>query len=1055
VRIIDECLDWQDCQVIGRNKEPAHATLVPYSSVEEALMKQRKESPFYHLLNGKWKFHWVKKPADRPKKFFQEGFDDSSWEEIEVPGNWQLQGFGTPFYCESKYHPSISTKRSEIPKIDLEDNPVGSYRTTFTLPTEWNNREIFLLFEGVKSAFNVWVNGQYVGYSQGSMTPAEFDITPFLKNGQSNLLAVEVYRWSDGSYLECQDMWRFSGIFRDVYIFSTPKIHIRDFYAHCQFDKEFQNATLKIEAKIRNYSEALKLKHKVEIELFNAEHQLVSLESLLHREFNLGTDSEILIELESLVSKPYQWSAEQPYLYHLVLLLRDENNKIIEVLHSRFGFRQVEIKDSQLLLNGKAILVKGVNRHEHDPLRGRAITEEQMLEDIKLMKQYNINAVRTSHYPNHPRFYELCDEYGLYIMDECNLESHGLRKVLPKSDPKWTAACVDRMIRMVERDKNHPCIIFWSLGNEAGFGDNFRLMLEEAKKMDNTRPFHYEGDHKLKIVDVFSTMYTIPKELERAGKFKRTRPDWFAFRLSPKVYQDKPRILCEYAHAMGNSLGNFHKYIAIFERYDNIIGGFIWDFVDQGISAAGQQPESWLYGGDFGDEPNDGNFCINGLFLPNRKPNPSAFEVKKGYQGIKVKALNSTEGKFKITNNYSFLSTSAFYLEWELTADGELIQKDKLEDLNIDPGESKEVILPLEEPQLEIFREFLLTITFKLKEETSWAPKDFPVAWEQFSIPFKIRKQQVLTESNLPTLKYEILEDVIKIKGKQLVIQFSKRSGRIKSLLYNGRELLVRPLTPNFWRAPIDNDIAYLHFLSPFLANIIKRRFYRWKKANKHQVLKKLTVKQISESLIHVHTKSRVPYGLTPVIIDYWIFGNGEIHIDFSFKPRIELIRLGMQFAIPADFDNIKWYGRGPHETYFDRKQGAQIGIYQASLDQFIHNYIRPQENGNRTDVRWATITNKEEMGLLIQASVESPINFSAWPYSQTDLENARHIHELPKRSFVTVNIDCKQRGVGGDWPAYARTHPEYRLKAFKKYQYHFRMKVYNTKEEPLIDLLR
>ncbi|MCF2143079.1 MAG: DUF4981 domain-containing protein [Candidatus Heimdallarchaeota archaeon] len=1044
MRIMDEMFDWQNCQVIAKNREPPHATFIPFSDFEEALEKQRNESRYYKSLNGIWKFHWTNSPKGRPKEFFQITFDDAHWDDLEVPSNWQLKGYGKPIYTIEKYPPSISTKKREIPKISLEDNPVGSYRRRFELPKEWVGRQIFLHFAGVKSAFYVWLNGKFVGYSQGSMTPAEFDITDFLQAGE-NLLAVEVYRWSDGSYLEDQDMWRFSGIFRDVFIFATPKIHLRDFFAYCQFDEHYKDAKFFLEAKVRNYSTDIKLKHKLEVNLFDNEKKQIKTEALLHREFNLGALNEFTIELSSLVKKPKKWTAETPYLYHLLLFLRDENNKIVEVIHSRFGFRQVEIKNSQLLVNGKPILIRGVNRHEHDDTRGRAITEEQILEDIKLMKRYNINAVRTSHYPNNPRFYELCDELGLYVMDECNLESEGVRKFLPKSDPKWTKACVDRMTRMVERDKNHPCIIFWSLGNEAGFGNNFKKMLEAAKAIDLTRPFHYEGDHRLKIVDVFSTMYTVPKELERAGKYKPTRPDWFAIRLGPKRYRDKPRILCEYAHAMGNSLGNFHKYMEIFERYDNIIGGFIWDFVDQGIKAPDKTIESWLYGGDFNDEPNDGNFCINGIFLPNRKPNPSAFEVKKGYQPIKIEAIDLKKGKVKITNNYAFITTEDFYLEWELLADGELLQTDRIDQLVIAPGKSKILTIPLEEPELAIFTEFLLLLSFKLKEEKAWAEKDFVIAWEQFEIPFKTKSNLEEHENKLPELRYEELEDVIKITGKQLVVQFSKKSGRIKSLIHNGREILVRPLTPNFWRAPIDNDLGIINFAPKFLKGMLKRRFYRWKKANKKQVLKKIRVTPLDKSTIRIQTTSKIPFALTPVSINYTIFGDGKIQVEYTFTPRIELIRLGMQLALPADFNQIRWYGRGPHETQWDRKRGAPIGIYNLPLEKFIHNYVKPQENANRTDVRWFAITNKKDIELLVRAEGKTTINFSAWPYSQTDLENARHIHDLPKRSFVTVNIDYKQRGVGGDWPSIARTHPEYRLKGWKKYHYSFSMKIKNT----------
>ncbi|MHA1212619.1 MAG: glycoside hydrolase family 2 TIM barrel-domain containing protein [Candidatus Heimdallarchaeota archaeon] len=711
--------NWENSKVIGINKEKAHCSFIPMPSVDFALNNSREDSPNYQSLNGLWKFKWVKKPADRPQQFFDENFDVSTWDEIEVPSNWQLKGYGKPIYTNIAYPYSLSLKKNEIPKIDHENNPVGSYKREFSLPDNWTEKEILLHFAGVKSAFYLWINGKEVGYSQGSMTPAEFDITKYLKSG-TNTVAVEVYRWSDGSYLEDQDMWRLSGIFRDVFLTATKKIHIRDFFVYNDFDESFTDAILTTQVKIKNLDEKLAISYKVEITLYDNDQVVVPTESLLNKSFNLSAQSEILIEMESVIKNPKKWSAETPNLYDFCVILRDENNQIIEVAHCKFGFRKVEIKDRQIFINGQSILFKGVNRHEHNEDTGRVMTYEQMELDVKLMKQYNINAVRTSHYPNDPKFYELCDKYGLYVMDECNLESHGLRNILPKSDRQWTDACIDRMKSVVERDKNHPCVFMWSLGNEAGFGTNFAIMKEVTVEIDPTRGIHYEGDHHLELADVFSTMYSTPKILESSGQLRRTRPDFFAHKIGPKKYKDKPRILCEYAHAMGNSLGNFQKYIDIFEKYDNCIGGFIWDFVDQGIKRTTDDGQIyWLYGGDFDDEPNDGNFCLNGIFKPNREPNPSAYEVKWGYQEIKVHPIDIGTGKVKIQNKYKFLSLDFVYLEWELLADGDVIQRDTITDIDVPPGAFFELSIPIEQPSILAYKEYYLKCTFKLKEDFS------------------------------------------------------------------------------------------------------------------------------------------------------------------------------------------------------------------------------------------------------------------------------------------------------------------------------------------------
>ncbi|MBD3212256.1 MAG: beta-galactosidase, partial [Candidatus Lokiarchaeota archaeon] len=578
---LNKKLDWENPRIIGINKLKPHCTLIPFNS-EESCFISRKKSPYFHSLNGIWKFNWVKNPMDRPIDFYKEDFNDNNWDDIDVPSNWQMRGYGIPIYTNIKYPYSIDTEN--IPGIDHNYNPVGSYRKRFELPENWDGREIFIHFDGVKSAFYLWINGQNVGYSQGSMTPAEFKITDFVKPSD-NIIAVEVYRWSDGSYLEDQDMWRFSGIFRDVYMYSTPKVHIRDFFISSKLDENYQDAIISIEAKVKNYCgqnvENFKLQFSLVKDKSNIHNPIINIEEKV----NLEKLSEINLNLKSEVKNPDLWSAEIPNLYFAIISLYNSSGKLIETESTRIGFRNIELNSKgELLINGKSVIIKGVNRHEHDPDNGRAVSYQTMVEDIKLIKKNNINTIRTSHYPNHPDFYDLCDEYGIYVIDECNLESHGLREKLPNSDSLWEEACCDRMIRMVERDKNHPSIIIWSLGNEAGFGDVFKKMKRETLKIDQTRPIHYEGDYRNEITDVISYMYYPPRTIKLNAKKNLRKNDF------------RPIMLCEYAHAMGNSLGNFQEYMDYFEKFDNIIGGCIWDFVDQGLRKISDDgKEYWAY----------------------------------------------------------------------------------------------------------------------------------------------------------------------------------------------------------------------------------------------------------------------------------------------------------------------------------------------------------------------------------------------------------------------------------------------------------------------------
>ncbi len=1032
--------DWENSEVICLNKELAHNTLIPYHNIESALKGTYEESEYYKSLNGNWRFKWVRKPAERPKKFYNIHYDVSTWDEIPVPSNWQMYGYGIPIYTNSKYPYSI--QRKNIPSIDHEYNPVGSYRIEFSIPEYWKDRQIFIHFGGVKSAFYIWVNGKKVGYSQGSMTPAEFNITKFL-NDEKNILAVEVYRWSDGSYLEDQDMWRFSGIFRDVFLFSTPKLHLRNFFISCDFDNEYKNSELKVKTKIRNYSNRLIENVRLEIKVLDTQNIPISADPLLsERIFRIEPLDEIKLNLRVNVDNPDKWSAELPSLYTIIFTLINDSNEIIEIEHCKFGFRKIEIKNSQIYINGCPILFKGVNRHEHDPDYGRAIPYSRMLQDIKILKQYNINAVRTSHYPNDPRWYDLCDEYGIYVIDECNLETHGLRRKIPASRPEWTNACVDRMVSMVERDKNHPCIFMWSLGNEAGYGENFKKMKEAALKIDATRPFHYEGDPKLEVSDVFSTMYTSTKKLAESGQLKKVRRRSPSSVLKPEEYKVKPRILCEYAHAMGNSLGNFQEYMDVFEQYENCIGGFIWDFVDQGLRKVSKKgKEFWAYGGDYGDEPNSKNFCCNGIVLPDRIPNPSLYEVKKVYQDIEVVPIDLIKGEVKVLNKFNFKSLEFVEISWQLTANGKKIQHGSLPKILLEPRRSQDIKIPFKIPNLKSRTEYHLSLSFNLSDKTDWAKKGYKIAWDQFKIPFKIPPASIVESEETSELYLRETEETIVIKGNDFRVKFGKKTGTIESYSMHDTELIHSPLIPNFWRAPIDNDRLLLLFVPK-----LKKFISTWKKANQKRVIKKISINKIKNNRIRVKTISKVPFGKSYFETEYTVFGTGEIIIKNTFTPKRNMIRFGMQMAIPDRYTTLTWYGRGPHETHFDRKTGAAVGIYSGLVEDLVHNYVRPQENGNRTDVRWAALTDKSEKGLFISNIGGNYLNISAWPYSMEDLERAEHINELPKRDFLTVNIDYKQKGVGGSFFGIRDILKKYRLTRNKEYSYTFLLKPY-TKE--------
>jgi len=1023
--------DWENPEMIAQNKEPPHCTLMPYPDAETALVAADEASPFYKSLNGKWKFNWVVKPGLRPLDFYKPDYDVTDWNDINVPANWELQGYDVPIYTNVAY--PFSPENPDPPHIPHDYNPVGSYRTDFTIPQSWTGRQVFIHFGGVKSAFYLWLNGQKVGYSQGSTTPAEFNITKYLRTGK-NILAAEVYRWCDGSYLEDQDTWRLSGIYRDVFLFSTPAVHLRDFFVRCDLDDGYKDAILKVTAKVCNYGDKTAPAHSVDVTLLNADGKPLGSGPLMTGGIDsIDAGDEGIIEMQADVANPRKWSAETPYLYTVLLSLKNESGEIIEVERCSFGFREVEIKDAQLFVNGVSIKVKGVNRHEHDPDLGFTVPVSRMLQDIKLIKQANMNMVRTSHYPNAPVWYELCDKYGIYLMDEADMETHGLSyglNRLPGSDPKWKVASIDRMAAVVQRDKNHPSVIFWSLGNEAGFGDNIKAMADYAHQADPTRPLQYRQMNS--VVDTDNLSYQTVEWCI----------DW------TKEHPDRPYLMEEYAYARGNAVGNLQEYQTAIESSKNFVGALIWDWADKALRKFSPDGKMfWAYGGDFGPPgtPSDGTMVCNGIVGPDRDPEPEYYEVKKVYQYIKAEPLDLAAGKVRIHNKYDFLSLDFVDILWELAADGKVIQNGSLPKMSLPPKKYQDVAVPFQKPAAEPAAEYWLKISFALADDTPWADRGHVVAWDQFKIPFPAPSVPSENIDTMPRLELQQSDDTFTVASNIFTLKVGKNSGAIESFVFNGRQLIAAPLTPNFWRVPTDNDIEnYWDHKTETPVGGMPVRLGVWRSASQNRTVKSVTACQPKPQIIRIDVHAVLPVGDADYYTAYTIYGTGDVIVENTLKPESlkvpEMPRFGMQMAIPAAFGNMTWFGRGPHESYEDRKTGAAVGLYSGPVNMQIHDYVRPQENGNKTDVRWVALTDENGVGLL---AVGMPLlSVSAWPYTMHDLESAGHIHELPRRDTITLNLDYKQMGVGGDdgWTERARPHPEYRLPV-KKYSYSFRLR--------------
>ena len=1021
-------LEWEDPTILAINKEPARSSFYLYEDETAALKNIPSESAYFLSLNGIWKFNYVDKPADRPADFYKTTYDTRAWKDIDVPCTVELNGYGYPIYVNIRY-----PFEANPPFIPHDFNPVSSFKRTFTVPESWNGRQIKLFFGAVNSAFYVWVNGEKVGYNEDSKTPAEFDITKFVSPGE-NQVAVEVYRWCDGSYLEDQDFWRVSGIEREVYVYATPKVHISDFWAIGDLDETYTNGKLKLTVKVKNLLEEIVNNYTIEAKLLDANQQAVF--TPMQSAAKIDPQKEAEIVFEQNVENPLKWSAETPNLYTLVLTMKDLSGKTQQVTSCKVGFRKVELKNGLLTVNGVPIYIKGVNRHEHDPVKGHVISEESMITDIKLMKQFNINTVRTSHYPNHPRWYELCDQYGLYVIDEANIESHGMGYEPQRTlgnNPIWKEAHLARTISMVERDKNHPSIIIWSLGNEAGDGVNFEATSDWIHKRDVTRLVQYEQAQTKKHTDIFCPMYMrIPAMIEYASK-----------------EQDRPLIQCEYTHAMGNSNGNLQDYWDAIESYKSLQGGCIWDWVDQGFLKKNDKGEEfWAYGGDYGpaNVPSDGNFCCNGIVQPDRMLKPAIWEVKKVYQNIKVTPVDLAKNTFNIVNKYCFTNLNEFNGTWKLEADGKVIATGELTDLELPPVSSKELIVKLPRINPAPGVEYFVTFSFKTKNATPLVPAGHEVAWDQYQIPVVKESSQVNVSAMRPMM-FEQNDTVATITGSDFTVIINKQSGVISSFKSGNTELIKTPLIPDFWRAPTDNDFG----------NGMQKRCAVWRYAGSKRKTDEVTIKQVGQQLIVVSVSNSLPETNSKVSTKYKIYGSGDIVIDYQFTAGNdtlpELPRLGMKMTLPVEFDNLSWYGRGPHESYWDRKTSTAVGLYTGKVFDQYHPYVRPQENGNKTDVRWVTITNYNGLGLM--ATGITLLSVNANHFSIEDFENGpekeqHHTTDVKKQDFVSLNLDYQQTGIGGDDSWGARAHEQYTLFP-KKYTYSFRIRPINLKvQDPM-----
>ncbi|VTR39085.1 glycoside hydrolase family 2 TIM barrel-domain containing protein [Sphingobacterium thalpophilum] len=1034
---------WENPMITSINRDPSRATAYSYATVEEALKNDRTNNKRMLFLNGDWDFKFVYKPADAPQNFHLE--EVKGWDKIHVPSNWEMQGYDIPIYRSAVY-PFTPIDPPRIPK---DYNGVGSYQKTFELPSSWEGMNITLHFGGVTSAYQLWVNDKYVGYAEDSCLPSEFNVTPYLRKGK-NRVSVQVLRWSDASYLEDQDHWRMSGIHREVFLMAEPKVRIADFHWQATLDAAYRDAKFSLRPKIDNFSGDSISGFTLKAQLYDANNQAVLSKPLekdaaaIFDEIYPRLDNVKFGLLETTLQNPKKWSPEEPNLYRLVLTLYDKDNRLLEAKTCQVGFRTIAFspQDGKLLINGRTTYLYGVNRHDHHPERGKALTREDMEADIRQIKQFNFNAIRTSHYPNDPYIYELCDRYGIMVMDEANMETHGLGGKL-MNDPAWLAALNERVVRMVQRDKNHPSIIIWSLGNESGRGPNTAAMAAWIHDFDITRPVHYEpamGSHQLPgYIDPSDPRY--PKSNDHSHRLQNSKDQYYVdivSRFYPGIFtpslllnQDngdhRPILFVEYTHSMGNSTGNIYDFWEIFRSRPRLIGGFIWDYKDQALVRNDSIYGKVLaYGGDFGEKVHNGAFSLNGIVDAWNKPKAAMYENKRIYQPAEVTLADAEKISLNIKNRSAVLNLNHYDAVLLFQRNGQLLKEVPIPAIDLAAGDSMQLAFARYLPfKRTADHEYQLDIQFRLREATAWAPRGFVVSSSQVRLQERPNMLRKLPNTGSALKKTETTED-IQVAGKEFQVIFDKSTGSLSSFIYGGQEVIKEAVRPNFTRPATDND----------------RRGWKPEKKLKYWYSEPKLVSLTAQPKgpdYEFRAQYALPGDSAKVQVVYMVKSSGIVSVDYQLHVKAGLSNLpkvGLQMGINPTFEDIQYYGLGPMENYPDRAYGFDLGVYHMNIDQLMEHYLYPQENGNRMDVRWMHLKGKNA-GLLVVG--QQPLSMSAWPYSQQAIVAAKHWFKLKKEDKITLNVDLKQMGVGGNdtWTDVSQPLAKYQIPA-KDYSYSF-----------------
>ena len=1027
----------QDANIIGINKLPPRTAIWPAPSAQEAQNTNYEHSVWVKSLNGKWDFFWSPDPQSRPVNFYKPEFNRNDWKKIEVPSIIERQGYGTPLYVNSTYPfkvnpPFIMDEPNHKYTTFKQRNPVGSFCRTFLLPEEWgNDKEIILHLAGAGPAAFIWINGEKVGYTQDPRLPAEFSINKYLKKGE-NLLAIEVYKYCDGSYLEDQDFWRLSGIFRDVFIRAVPKISLWDIYAQPELDLSSHKGKINLHYTPANFTEKRDSDYKINISVFSPLGKKLVNKNFKIKDFapGFGKESKLpAIELDTV----QLWYDESPIQYKVLVEL-SKKGKTIEAYKLPVAFRKIEVDGNKILLNGKKFKIRGVNRHEFSPDQGWVISKEEMIKDLELMKRGNINFIRNAHYPNDPRWYELCDQYGIMIMDEPNIESHGLsylRKVLPADLPEWSKACIDRMQRMVIRDRQYPCVTMWSLVNEAGYGNAFVEMRKITHRYDpELRLIQYADMNRVADIDsqTYPTADWLRQHLKGKAVRKGERGESTSIEQHGKYPSGKPFLLSEYAHAQGNSLGDLIDYWELIYKHDMLIGGFIWDWVDQALWKDPSNPSAgYLYGGDFGDFPNDKNGCIDGLISADRIPHPHYYEMQKVYQPVAFRLIDNQPLTIDVTNRLLTTDLNKYDFKYQIQENGKITSEGILPEISVSPCSSRKITLP-DHIRYDLKKENFLKISMQLREPEIWAKEGFTVAWEQFKLnDIKPSITLAMPKASNPAILYES-DTLYTIKGDFFEVKFNRKNGMLSSYSINNKELIKVPVRFNFRRALTDNDRGWK----------VGEKRKIWQDAGLCYTVQQFQIISSDKDKTVIKGEYTFTDSKATATIEHSIFANGTIKIDYNISipqdlPNIP--RIGLQFEIEKELQNIDWYGRGPHENYIDRESGAAIGIYRTTLNQWTTPYVRPQENSNRGGIRWLRFSQGTHQ--LQFSAVGEPFCASAWPYTISTLEQTTHDFELKMHNNIIVDIDCNQMGVGGDCSWGLPVLQKYQIKP-GKYQYKF-----------------